>query len=115
VLTHLVSATRERRTAEFAATEQTFLDRWGRLPPTDVDRYLRDGMLRLSYGRTFPLHMTVSPELAFVDVANDSEPDADDTPVAIRELRDLVHSLRRDIVELRMQAVGSRTNPDAPA
>jgi GT2 family glycosyltransferase len=111
VLTHLVSATRERRVAEFAATEQVFLDRWGRLPPTDLDRYLRDGLLRLDYGRTFPLHITVSPLLAFVDLAAEGETDADVTPHAVGELRDLVHSLRREIVELRMQTMGTGVAP----
>ncbi|NBH08560.1 glycosyltransferase family 2 protein [Amycolatopsis sp. SID8362] len=102
VLTHWVSATREQRTEEFAATEQVFLDRWGRLPPTDVERYVRDGMLNLNYGRTFPLHITASPELAFVETADSPS----DTGSTVAELRDLVHRLRRENVELRMRALG---------
>ncbi|QKG18660.1 hypothetical protein ACTIVE_0294 [Actinomadura verrucosospora] len=113
VLTHLVSATRERRIEEFTATEETFLRRWGRLPATDVDRYLRDGVLSLRYGRTFPLRLEVSPELAFVD-AGQGPGSAAEANQRVEELRDLVHRLRREVVELRMQALGGRPDSGGP-
>jgi len=97
VLTHLVSATRRGRHDEFERSENAFLARWGRLPPTDVVRFVEDGMLTLSYSRTFPLHLSVAPELAVVSS------DRDGTRAVISDLRNLVDRLRLENVRLRMR------------
>lgn len=93
VLTHLVSATREHRRAEFARSEQRFLDNWGDLPPTDFARYRADGLLTVDYGPTYPLRLTVSPELAVIQRTGAPGDDP----------RLLLHALRRENVRLRMR------------
>lgn len=107
VLTHLVSATREPRRAEFARSEQRFLDRWRKLPATDFARYCADGLLRADYGPTYPLRLTVSPELAELGQSDAAEED----------LRAVVHDLRRENVRLRLRlgdAAEDSVRPDAP-
>jgi GT2 family glycosyltransferase len=96
VLTHLVSASREHRVAEFAETEQEFLRRWGRLPADDFARYVDDGLIRVNYGRTFPFELDISPGLAVVN--NSTERSAETFELLSREL----HELRRDNVRLRL-------------
>jgi len=97
VLNHLVSATREHRRAEFARSEQRFVDRWGHLPPTDFARYRADGLLTVDYGPAYPLRLMVSPELALVEQAD----------VRGEDPRLLLHALRRENVRLRMQLGGN--------
>jgi GT2 family glycosyltransferase len=105
VLTHLVSASREHRTTEFAETEQEFLRRWGRLPADDFARYVDDGMIRVRYGRTFPFQLEVDPRVALVS-------DTEDGKLTTFELltREL-HELRRDNVRLRLR-LADLSRPD---
>jgi GT2 family glycosyltransferase len=106
-LTHLVSATREHRRAEFVRSEQRFLDRWGALLPTDFPRYLADGLLRVDYAAAYPLRLSVAPELALL--AQDGDPGDD--------LRTALHERRRENVRLRLQTLppgpGSGRQADA--
>lgn len=110
VLTHLVSATREHRRAEFARSEQRFLARWGNMPATDFTRYYADGLLAVGYGPAYPLHLSVSPELALIEPSS----------AAGEDLRLLLHDLRRENVRLRMQLSGDTRDreggpgPDQP-
>jgi GT2 family glycosyltransferase len=97
VLTHLVSASRENRVAEFAETEREFLSRWGRLPADDFARYVEDGLIRVRYGRTFPFQLEVSPELAVV--RNSAEQNSNAVELLSQEL----HELRRENVRLRLR------------
>lgn len=92
-LTHLVSATRIDRRDEFAASEQRFLDRWGHLPPNDVERYLSDGMLRITYGPTYPSSWWIDPNLANPTIGDQDE--------RVAQLTDRLHKAQRQIVVLR--------------
>lgn len=105
VLTHWVSATREHRRAEFLANEERYLRRWGGRPATDLTRYVADGLLRVEYGRVYPMRLVTAPELAITDRAGDAE----------EPLRDMLHELRRENVRLRMQVLGDRPSADSAA
>lgn len=108
VLTHLVSASREHRVAEFAETEREFVRRWGRLPADDFARYVDDGLIQVNYGRTFPFELDVAPALAAVK--NSGEQSAKTFELLSREL----HELRRDNVRLRLRlAELSHTGPQS--
>jgi len=67
VVVHLESATRERRSAEAAANGRLYRERWAaRVEPDDVRTYLDDGLLRVAYGDTHPVRLSVAPLLATV-------------------------------------------------
>lgn len=67
VVVHLESATRERRSPEAAANGRLYRERWAaRVEPDDVRTYLSDGLLRVAYGDTHPVRLSVSPLLATV-------------------------------------------------
>jgi len=67
VVVHLESATRERRSPEAAANGRLYRERWAaRVEPDDVHTYLADGLLRVAYGDTHPVRLSVSPLLATV-------------------------------------------------
>jgi GT2 family glycosyltransferase len=97
VLTHLVSATRERRTAEFAATQRRFVETWGHIQADDLTRYVRDGLITLTYSETYPFQMRVSKSLALVDDGNDD--DADRYAALMAQL----HEVRRENVRLNLR------------
>jgi len=108
VLTHLVSASREHRLAEFVETEREFLRRWGRLPADDFARYVDDGLIRVNYNRTFPFQLDISPMLAAVN--NSGERGTETVELLSRE----VHELRRDNVRLRLRlAELNRVTPES--
>jgi GT2 family glycosyltransferase len=97
-LTHLVSATREHRVAEFTRSEERFVEQWNHVPPNDLARYAADGLLRVNYGKTFPFGLEVAPELAVVSGTGTNEGDG----AAFADLSQQVHELRRENVRLRM-------------
>jgi GT2 family glycosyltransferase len=67
VLYHFESVTRAGRHDDFERATQVFRDRWfGRIEPDDLAYYLEDGLLRFTYGDSFPIHVTVSPLLAVI-------------------------------------------------
>jgi GT2 family glycosyltransferase len=67
VLYHLESASREGRADEAELATRLYLERWGeRVRPDDLDYYVADGLLRLSYWESYPVQMEVSPLLAVV-------------------------------------------------
>ncbi len=93
-LTHLVSATREGRTAEFAESERRFVERWGHRRPDDFDRYLRDGMIEVVYGKYFPFRLRVSPEVAVI--AGSGEDKYAALVAQLHDVRRANAALRRD-------------------
>ena len=65
VLVHYESATRGRRSMEFDEAVRLYRSRWLETAhPDDLDYYVEDGLLRLSYPGAYPLRMTLAPELA---------------------------------------------------
>ncbi len=77
VLYHLESASREGRTADFDLVTRLYLERWGdRVRPDDLQYYVEDGLLRLSYWESYPVRMEVSPLLAVVE-GSGRDPEAD--------------------------------------
>jgi hypothetical protein len=74
VLIHYESVTRGRRSPEIDAASRLFRSRWdGRASADDVDYYIRDGLLSLSYGDAYPVGIRVAPELAIIAGDRDSE------------------------------------------
>ncbi len=74
VVLHLESVTRfpTGATTGTGVSERLYEERWRqRVQPDDVQRYVQDGLLRLSWGPYCPLHLSVAPELAVV--ARDGE------------------------------------------
>lgn len=108
-LTHLVSATREHRRAEFAASELRFLQRWGHLPADDLARYLEDGLLTVEYSHTYPFRLRVASQLA-VASNQDGALDGDDP---YRALAAQLHAARRENVQLKLQ-LAARQGTDTP-
>ncbi|CCH70991.1 hypothetical protein BN10_740003 [Phycicoccus elongatus Lp2] len=109
VLTHLASATREGRTAEFAESERRFVERWGHRRPDDFDRYLRDGVLEVVYGKYFPFQLRVSPEVAAVVDSGDSSFGA--LMAELHDVRRANVALRLDASVGRAEASGERRSP----
>jgi GT2 family glycosyltransferase len=69
VLYHLESVTRwpSGRPESTEGNDRLYWARWGeRVEPDDVTHFLEDGLLKLRYAPTFPLRLTVAPELAVV-------------------------------------------------
>jgi GT2 family glycosyltransferase len=69
VVYHLESVTRwptgEARNIE--GNERLYDERWrGRVPPDDIQHYLDDNLLEFKYGPTYPLDLSVAPDLAVV-------------------------------------------------
>ena len=68
VVYHLESVTRAGRTTDFARATALYRLRWGhRLEPDDLAYYVEDGLVRFSYGETFPTRVAISPLLALID------------------------------------------------
>lgn len=67
VVYHLESASRGRDSRAMTANVRLFRERWrGRVRPDELDVYADDGLLSVGYESTYPLHVTVAPELATV-------------------------------------------------
>ncbi|WP_228815391.1 glycosyltransferase [Nocardia puris] len=105
-LTHLVSATREGRTAEFAESERRFVARWGHRRPDDFDRYLRDGMIEVVYGRYFPFRLRVSPEIAVIDASGED---------GYAALMGQLHDVRRVNAALKAETTIADEGSEEPA
>ncbi len=64
---HLESVS-EGRTRRDAANHAIYCSRWKpSLKPNDIHYYVEDGLIRMTYGTTTPLKLSVSPVLAVVD------------------------------------------------
>jgi GT2 family glycosyltransferase len=100
VLYHLESASREGRTDNFELVTRLYLERWGeRVRPDDLDYYVADGLLRLSYWESYPVQMEVSPLLAVAGGGRDPEADR---LLATRAHQ--VHELMKETLRLRVRA-----------
>jgi GT2 family glycosyltransferase len=68
-----------------------YRERWfGRVEPDDVNYYLQDGLLRFCYEGSFPMGMSVSPQLAVLDETtrqSESERMLEETARQIAQLR----------------------------
>jgi GT2 family glycosyltransferase len=65
VVTHLESVSRGRRSASASANSVRYRDRWAdAVRPDDLEIYVDDALLSLSYGDATPLRLEVSPLLA---------------------------------------------------
>jgi GT2 family glycosyltransferase len=68
VVVHYESATRGRHSEETDSALRLYRRRWGdRVQPDDVDYYVDDGLLRIGYDDSYPLRLTLAPELAVLD------------------------------------------------
>jgi GT2 family glycosyltransferase len=68
VLYHLESASREGREADFALDTRLYVERWAeRVRPDDLDYYVADGLLKVTYWESYPVRMSISPLVAVVD------------------------------------------------
>jgi GT2 family glycosyltransferase len=73
VLVHLESPTRGRRSREIDEGVARFRSRWGeRARPDDLEHFAADGLLRVDYGDTHPVRLTVDPLLASVNDRSDA-------------------------------------------
>jgi GT2 family glycosyltransferase len=69
ILYHLESVTRwaESRDAHVEHNSRLFSERWhDKIAPDDFDYYLADGLVKVEYGATFPVKLSISPLLAAV-------------------------------------------------
>jgi GT2 family glycosyltransferase len=119
VLVHLESPTRGRRGPDIDAGVARFRARWeGRVRPDDLEHFAADGLLRVGYGDTHPLRLTVDPLLAAVE----------DREAAVEHLlvrrAAQVNELLRETVRLSVELAGldaappvdaARAQADAPA
>ncbi len=65
---HLESVTRwpTGQATEVEDNSAIYRERWGSMPPDDVQHYLEDGLLEFDYGPYYPVTLSVSPQLAAV-------------------------------------------------
>jgi GT2 family glycosyltransferase len=67
VLYHFESVTRAGRHDDFDRATEVFRARWfDRLEQDDLAYYLEDSLLQVTYGHSFPIHVTCSPLLAVI-------------------------------------------------
>lgn len=100
VVMHLESVTH----GGFRDRENTrlFRSRWStRVQPDDLACYAEDGLIRISSGGSYPLALTVSPELAAIDEAS-REPDRERL---LRSQSRQVAELLRETVRLSLRAM----------
>jgi GT2 family glycosyltransferase/SAM-dependent methyltransferase len=70
IVYYFESLARRDHSTDVERSTRRFRLRWSyRLETDDFTYYLKDGLLRLTYGDAFPLQMTISPLLAVVDGA----------------------------------------------
>lgn len=77
VLYHLESVTRwaDEKMRHTAPNDRLFAKRWrDRVVPDDFRHYLADGLISVEYGATFPVKMSISPQLATVHRDDESDP-----------------------------------------
>jgi len=110
VLVHLESPTRGRRGPDIDAGVARFRARWGgRVRPDDLEHFAADGLLRVGYGDTHPLRLTVDPLLAAV------EDRAEDVEQLLVRRAAQVNELLRETVRLSVELAGlDATQADAP-
>jgi GT2 family glycosyltransferase len=69
VLVHLEAATRGDDAEAFRRNAELYLEKWGQtVRVDDVATYVEDGLVRFEPGDVYPLGLTVSPELAVVEM-----------------------------------------------
>jgi GT2 family glycosyltransferase len=117
VVEHLESVSPARH-AHDLENRRLFLNRWAaRVRPDDLDYYQEDGLLRVSYGRAYPLRMEVSPLLATIDRDSREEEVYRWLEVRARQVHDLLRDLARLTAEWAEAqlglAAGSRNPEDA--
>jgi GT2 family glycosyltransferase len=67
VLCHLEAVSRDSRGERERHNSRLYLSRWGHLVrPDEFNYYFEDGLLRLTHGELYPLHLEISPLLAVV-------------------------------------------------
>jgi GT2 family glycosyltransferase len=65
VLYHLECATRDAAAEQEHTNEKLFFHRWGhRVVPDELQYYIEDGLFQIAYPATYPLVLTLAPELA---------------------------------------------------
>jgi len=105
VLYHLESASREGRTPDFELVTRLYVERWAdRVRPDDLDYYLADGLLSLTYWESYPVKMSISPLLAVVE---GSQRDSDMERLLSERSRQ-VFELMKQTVRLEVEAEESR-------
>lgn len=101
VLVHLESPTRGRRGPDIDAGVARFRARWaGRVRPDDLEHFAADGLLRVEYGDTHPLRLTVDPLLAAVNEQQD------DVQRLLLRRASQVNELLRETVRLSVELAG---------
>jgi GT2 family glycosyltransferase len=66
-LDHLESASRDR-SLDNDRNGRLYLDRWGpRVRPDDLETFVADGLIELTYTELYPLRFSISPELGTAD------------------------------------------------
>ena len=109
VLVHLESPTRGRRSKEIDEGVARFRARWGdRVRPDDLEHFAADGLLRLDYGETHPVRLTVDPLLAAVDDRRDAV-----ERLLVRRAGQ-VHELLQETVRLSVALAGVEQRGAAP-
>jgi len=87
-----------------------YRERWlARVQPDDFGYYLEDGLLKVSYEGTFPIHLDVSPELA----ALNGEARKNELEKLLADRARQVADLTREVSKVR--ALLGQSNPASPA
>lgn len=101
-LIHLESVS-EGRTVRDSANHELYCQRWKpSLSPDDVLYYLRDGLIRFSYGGSAPISVRVSPELGVID----DEARRDEADRLLRERSKQVFAMLKENIGLRVRPPG---------
>jgi GT2 family glycosyltransferase len=87
-----------------------YRERWfGRVRPDDINYYLEDGLLQLSYEGSFPIEISVSPRLAVLD----SSVRASESEQLLTDQARQIADLRREKTRLSLHVVGSLPESEA--
>jgi GT2 family glycosyltransferase len=107
VLYHLESVSRDQQSRQQQANFLLYRQRWeGRVRPDDLQYYLEDGLLRISYEESFPIHLKLSPLLAVVDQAERMR--QADHLLALRSRQ--VLDLLRDTIRLKLDLRAAKSD-----
>ena len=102
VVVHYESASRGRRSKEIDAAVRLYRSRWGgRVRPDDLDYYVEDGLLRVTYHDAYPFGLSLSPRLAVLKGEGSREADQV-LESALRQVFDLL----RETIRLTIDRTG---------
>jgi GT2 family glycosyltransferase len=115
VLYHLESVSRDQQSRQQQGNFLLYRERWeDRIRPDDLQYYLEDGLLRISYEESYPVHLEISPLLALIDQTERKRQADHLLAIRSRQVRDLLRDTIRLNLDLRAARADLAANASGP-